>query len=39
MPSLLFQPKKVPFDVKVGAEIPYQETNRSALKLGIWRRF
>lgn len=39
MPALLFKPKGRAFNVKVGAEIPYKETEKSALKLGLWHRF
>ena len=39
MPALLFRPKGRSFNVKVGAEIPYKETENSALKLGLWHRF
>lgn len=38
-PSLLFRPKGRAFDIKIGAEIPYGETEKTALKLGLWRRF
>ncbi|MEW9921148.1 hypothetical protein AB2B41_16170 [Marimonas sp. MJW-29] len=38
-PSLLFRPRGSSFNVKIGAEIPYKETEKSALKLGLWHRF
>lgn len=37
-PSLLIKPRKVPFQIKLGAQIPLQEGN-DTLKLGIWKSF
>ena len=39
LPSLLIRPKGRSFDIKLGAEIPYNETERTAVKLGLWHRF
>lgn len=38
-PSLLIRPKDSKFSVKLGAQIPFDEDDRAALKLGIWHSF
>jgi hypothetical protein len=38
-PSLLIRPRGSKFNFKVGAQIPFNEQEKSALKLGIWRKF
>lgn len=38
-PSLLFKPRHSPFRIKIGTQVPLQDSARSALKLGIWHRF
>lgn len=38
-PSLVFQPRGKKFRVQVGAEAPLDDTNNTALKLGLWREF
>ncbi len=38
-PSVLFRPKGSQFNIKVGAQIPFDEQEKSALKLGIWHHF
>ena len=38
-PSLLIKPRGQAFNVKLGAEIPYNETERAAVKIGVWHRF
>ncbi|MEM7520608.1 MAG: hypothetical protein AAF307_06175 [Pseudomonadota bacterium] len=38
-PSLLFTPKGKTFSLRIGAEVPVEHTDKSALKLGLWRRF
>lgn len=38
-PSLLIRPKGSKFNIKVGAQIPFDEQGKTALKLGIWRSF
>lgn len=38
-PSLLLRPRKGAFNIKIGAEIPHDDIDRSALKLGVWHRF
>lgn len=37
-PSLLIKPRKVPFQIKLGAQFPMQEGS-DTLKLGIWKSF
>ena len=38
-PSVLIRPKQSSFDFKFGAQIPFDEKEKTALKLGIWRTF
>ena len=38
-PSVLLRPKDSSFSVKLGAQIPFDEQEKAALKLGIWRKF
>jgi hypothetical protein len=38
-PSLLLRPKNMDFQFKLGANIPFEDQDKSALKLGIWRSF
>ncbi|KIN63328.1 hypothetical protein Z946_2198 [Sulfitobacter noctilucicola] len=38
-PSVLFKPAKSLFQIKVGAQIPFEEQKKTALKLGIWHNF
>ncbi len=38
-PSLLIKPKNSAFSFKVGAQIPIEEQDKTALKLGIWHNF
>lgn len=38
-PSVLIRPKQSKFSIKVGAQIPFDEQEKTALKLGIWRSF
>ncbi|MCX7560377.1 hypothetical protein OS190_12430 [Sulfitobacter sp. F26204] len=38
-PSLLIQPKDSKFRIKLGAQIPFSEQEKTALKMGIWNDF
>ncbi len=38
-PSLLIRPKGSKFNFKIGTQIPCEEQEKAALKLGIWRSF
>ncbi|WP_386625279.1 hypothetical protein [Sulfitobacter geojensis] len=38
-PSVLIRPKESRFSIKVGAQVPFDEQEKAALKLGIWRSF
>lgn len=38
-PSLLIRPRRGPFNIKFGAEIPHDDIDKSAFKLGVWHRF
>lgn len=38
-PSILLRPKKMNLQFKLGANIPFEDQEKSALKLGIWRSF
>ncbi|MGC1506106.1 MAG: hypothetical protein WA782_18455 [Sulfitobacter sp.] len=38
-PSVLIRPKDSNFNVKVGAQIPFDEQDKTALKLGVWHTF
>ena len=38
-PSVVFKPRKRKFKIQIGAEIPSENAQNTALKLGIWREF
>ncbi len=38
-PSILIRPKQSRFQVKVGAQIPFDDQKKSAFKLGVWHTF
>lgn len=38
-PSVLFKHKNTAISVKIGAQIPFEEQSKTALKLGLWHEF
>ncbi|MDF3414491.1 hypothetical protein HKX54_08495 [Sulfitobacter sp. M57] len=38
-PSVLIRPKDGKFSIKLGAQIPFDEGDKAALKLGVWHSF
>lgn len=38
-PSMLIRPRNSAFNIKMGAEIPFEDSRDTALKLGVWYRY
>lgn len=38
-PSMLIRPRNSAFNIKMGAEIPFEDSGEAALKLGLWYKY